>query len=419
MNQTGQHNGSADSIRRTRTVNSTLLEFPGKRAGQKNAPEWREEIKNRVKLRKEGKTGDLPDASEIVNAQPIEPIAHAEPALVISLKPKIAEPKQTPPSSIAARALERVARSRQQFEQFNEGAESNPKNGAATMDLQTDVTPLTLVPSAAALAKPARRVLPAIEDDSIIDFDDAAAEETFVVPKNDQNDFSERATANYQDAAFEQFEIPVSRRKNVELETARETIETFEDLEDEDSIAASLSSVRKTVVARSAALDEQQPATRATAASNAARNRNKQQSEDFAPLGARFVAGAIDLTVGALAAGALAYAFGLWHAAPAANSGAGSGFWQVAAVFVIVEFFYLTALLLLSGTTLGLKAFRLGVVAAEDGYIPTLAQAALNSLVYLLVLATGGIGLLTVFFSSEKRALQDIAAGTIVVTDGE
>jgi uncharacterized RDD family membrane protein YckC len=41
----------------------------------------------------------------------------------------------------------------------------------------------------------------------------------------------------------------------------------------------------------------------------------------------------------------------------------------------------------------------------------------LNSLVYVLSLGLAGLGLLTVFFSTEKRALHDIIAGTVVIQE--
>lgn len=402
MNQAGQNQN--DSIRRTRQVNSTLLEFPNKRQ-QKNADEWRDEIKNRVKQRKEGKTGDLVETVEMSRHSQASEVV-AEPTPVVNLKPKIADPKPAPTTGVAARALERVARSRQQFEQAGGGGFDGGESAVQAANLQSDAPPLTLVPNQAvttATAKTARKItMP-------FDADDFGGGADF---RDDYLSVQQTAAPEFQESAASAAptEIPISRRKNIELETARESYAAVADLEDEDSIQASLGSVRKT----KSALDGQQPETRSAHVGAAARHQRKQLGEDFAPLGKRFAAGAIDLGIGAGAVAATVYALGLWQPISGIEN-----YLLPAALFFAVEFLYLTILPVLSGTTIGLKAFRLGIVHAEDGYIPTFAQAAINSLVYLLVLATGGIGLLTVFLGSEKRALHNIAAGTVVVADEE
>jgi uncharacterized RDD family membrane protein YckC len=87
------------------------------------------------------------------------------------------------------------------------------------------------------------------------------------------------------------------------------------------------------------------------------------------------------------------------------------------ATCAVVMFVYLTATVSMYGKTFGMRLFSLELIDVEDEDYPTLHQAAVSSAVYLLTLAFGGIGFITLPFNEEKRAIHDIVSGTIVVKE--
>jgi uncharacterized RDD family membrane protein YckC len=64
-----------------------------------------------------------------------------------------------------------------------------------------------------------------------------------------------------------------------------------------------------------------------------------------------------------------------------------------------------------------MKLFSLEIIDVQENDYPSLHQAAVSSSVYLLSLALGGIGFLTMLINSEKRAAHDLISGTIVVKE--
>ncbi len=69
------------------------------------------------------------------------------------------------------------------------------------------------------------------------------------------------------------------------------------------------------------------------------------------------------------------------------------------------------------GKSFGMRLFSLELIDIEGEEYPTLHQAAVSSAVYLLSLAFGGVGFLTLAFNDEKRAVHDLVSGTIVVKE--
>ena len=138
-----------------------------------------------------------------------------------------------------------------------------------------------------------------------------------------------------------------------------------------------------------------------------------EEVDDLAPFAMRFNAGLFDLIIGSFA--------GLILLAPFMISGGSwfsfSGFLAFAAVSAVVMFIYMTTAIGMFGKTLGMRIFSLELVDIEENQYPTFHQAAVNSSVYLLSLAFGGIGFLTIPFTEEKRAVHDIVSGTIVIKE--
>ena len=135
--------------------------------------------------------------------------------------------------------------------------------------------------------------------------------------------------------------------------------------------------------------------------------------EDLAPFAMRFNAGLFDMIIGVFASLILLSPFmlsgGTWLSV--------AGFLAIAATVAIVMFVYLTASLAFIGRTFGMRLFSLELVDVEENAYPTLHQAAVSSVVFLLSLALGGIGFLPMFFNEERRAAHDILSGTILIRE--
>ena len=135
--------------------------------------------------------------------------------------------------------------------------------------------------------------------------------------------------------------------------------------------------------------------------------------DDLAPITMRFNAGLFDLIIGGFASMILLspflFATDGWISL--------SGIFAILTVMSIIMFVYLTASISYLGRTFGMKMFSLELVDVEQSEYPTLHQAAVNSSVYLLSLAFGGIGFIPMFFNEEKRAAHDLVSGTILLRE--
>jgi uncharacterized RDD family membrane protein YckC len=138
-----------------------------------------------------------------------------------------------------------------------------------------------------------------------------------------------------------------------------------------------------------------------------------EEIEDLAPFAMRFNAGLFDLIIGSFLSFIVLTPFmissGSWFTR--------AGFLAFAATCAVVMFIYMTVSIGLYGRTFGMRLFSLEVVDIEGEEYPSVHQAAVSSCLYLLSLALGGIGFLTLPFNSEKRAVHDLVSGTIVVKE--
>ena len=138
----------------------------------------------------------------------------------------------------------------------------------------------------------------------------------------------------------------------------------------------------------------------------------EEEIEDIAPFSMRFNAGLFDLIIGSFATLILLAPFmlkGGWFSF--------GGFLGFLAICAAVMFVYMTVAVGFYGRTLGMRLFSLEVVDIEGENYPTIHQAAVSSSLYLVSMAFGGAGFLTLPFNEEKRAIHDIASGTIVVKE--
>ncbi len=141
---------------------------------------------------------------------------------------------------------------------------------------------------------------------------------------------------------------------------------------------------------------------------------DEEEMEEIAPFVFRFNAGLFDFIISAF--------LSLILLSPFMILGGGNWFnMEGALAFLvtcsIVMFLYITAAVGLIGRTLGMGLFSLEMIDAEDNDYPTFHQAAVSSSVYLVSLALGGIGFATMFWNNERRAVHDLASGTMVVRE--
>lgn len=87
----------------------------------------------------------------------------------------------------------------------------------------------------------------------------------------------------------------------------------------------------------------------------------------------------------------------------------------MALAVIAVMFIYLTVSTALTGKTLGLRITSLRVIDARTGLIPTGKQATGRAIVYILSLATAGLGFLMALARGEGRTVHDRLSGTLVV----
>lgn len=135
--------------------------------------------------------------------------------------------------------------------------------------------------------------------------------------------------------------------------------------------------------------------------------------EDRAPLSTRFVAAVLDvITVGFLSlpfAALIELEDGNWHQ-PRIIALMGG-------IAAVLMFLYATVSTALTGRTLGMRLLSLRAVDVRNGLIPTGNQSAGRALIYLLSLATLGIGLLMAFARGEGKTTHDRLTRTAVVRD--
>jgi uncharacterized RDD family membrane protein YckC len=133
--------------------------------------------------------------------------------------------------------------------------------------------------------------------------------------------------------------------------------------------------------------------------------------DDHAPRLKRMAAAIVDLLFVALLcapfAAAIELSIGNWNDTRVSGS--------MGLIAALVMFLYHTCSVALAGRTPGMRLCALQTVDARKACVPTTGQCARRALVYMLSLATGGLGLLYSLFDAEGRAVHDILSGTVVV----
>lgn len=133
--------------------------------------------------------------------------------------------------------------------------------------------------------------------------------------------------------------------------------------------------------------------------------------DDRAPRLKRMAAAFVDLLFVALLcapfAAAIELSIGNWNDPRVSSS--------MALIAGLLMFLYHTCSVALAGRTPGMRFCSLQIVDARKACVPTTGQCARRALVYMLSLATGGLGIIYSLFDAEGRTAHDILSGTVVV----
>ena len=133
--------------------------------------------------------------------------------------------------------------------------------------------------------------------------------------------------------------------------------------------------------------------------------------DDRAPRTKRLAAAVVDLFAVALLSAPFAAAIEL----TISNWGDQRVWGSMALIAALVMFLYHTCSVALAGRTLGMSLCGLQAVDARKASVPTTGQCMRRAFVYMLSLATGGLGIIYSLFDAEGRTAHDILSGTVVV----
>ncbi|MDT7690191.1 MAG: hypothetical protein QOE46_2950 [Acidobacteriota bacterium] len=133
--------------------------------------------------------------------------------------------------------------------------------------------------------------------------------------------------------------------------------------------------------------------------------------DDRAPRAKRIAAALVDLVLVAFLSAPFAAAIEL----TISNWGDPRVSGSMALIVALVMFLYHTCSVALAGRTLGMSLCGLHAVDARKANVPTTGQCMRRAVVYMLSLATFGLGLLYSLFDAEGRTAHDILSGTVVV----
>jgi uncharacterized RDD family membrane protein YckC len=136
--------------------------------------------------------------------------------------------------------------------------------------------------------------------------------------------------------------------------------------------------------------------------------------ENFAPLGRRVCAAIADLFVVGFAVTPFAAIIELRNG----NWGDPRVEVTMGGIVVLAMLLYQTASIGLSGRTFGMAIFSLRAVDSRSGVHPSTLQSIARAISYVLVIATGFLGILTALFDGERRTIHDMLSRTVLVSEG-
>jgi uncharacterized RDD family membrane protein YckC len=427
-------NSNASTSATQPAAGSTLIEFPGV---NRNRPAWRKELSERFReiQQRRAREATLEEEQEFIRAATRAEEApeanssdDARASAQLGLVPTRDEPEMNPIVAAALRRIER-ARSQETASHVTRGG-SHRAHGPATAAARVyDERPETLTED-----EPAKR--------------DEAQTET--APKRSARADAPASEAEQTRATTPLVVVPTNRpavaeAKATEVETAAHVVEekaTPVRTEAPAVNAEASSQVAERVTKRVTEEPSKTVAaqTREAHAQEEAQDSSRQPRhisgvldefwlerngvellpkvsereatyDDRAPRLKRFAAALVDLFVVALICAPFAAAIEL-----TISNWVDPRVWgSMAGIAATAMFLYHTCALALAGRTAGMSLCSLHAVDARKACVPTTGQCARRALVYMLSLATLGLGILYSLFDAEGRTVHDILSGTVVV----
>jgi uncharacterized RDD family membrane protein YckC len=365
----------------TKTTSPTLVEFNNKNA---TLPDWRLQLQNSVRKRLDNRQDN--SAVTVAPSAPRQVNLVTRGATALKAEVEVKPEPIVPANSLLSKALERIDQSRQKY-------------------LITETAP----PVAEAIVKP----FPQTVQQNSLNFLPKTDREEILAnqPKPNLIQFrSETQIEAKDEIKAEKFDtnklppIPLPAKISSSFdkkEPKRIVLEIEDDIPDIHQ--TKIENIHQTQAAEVVADNETETVSA----------EQTEEIEDLAPISLRFNAAIFDLLIGSFLSLILLSPFMMLNG----RFFSWEGFIAFLATFTIVMFIYLTTTIGFLGRTFGMRIFSLEIVDIDENEYPTLHQAAVSSSVYLLSLAFGGIGFLTMLLNTEKRAAHDLLSKTIVVKE--
>jgi uncharacterized RDD family membrane protein YckC len=375
----------------TKETSQTLVEFPNKNA---NFPDWRLKLQNAIRERKDKAE---PTANPDIQTRRRTVTSNANSFSVDVIENKKIEKTTNP---LLALALQRISKSRKLYDETAEKKTEPTLSQPSPMvikPVQAKTYQFT-IPNKAVAVSPEnglRQIAEPLEQS-----------------EPEQNEFVEITKVTPRVIKFEENELLNTANTPTSMNQPKAKIERIKTNKLPNLIPASISSsfgrfFNKTEEpTQSHTVEIKSPET-------VANNSQAEEIEDIAPFSMRFNSAIFDLIIGGFLSLILLSPFmlmgGHWLSF--------EGLFGFLATCSIVMFIYLTTTIGLLGKSFGMRLFSLEMIDANDSEYPTFHQSAVSSSVYLLSLAFGGIGFLTMLMNNEKRAFHDLLSRTIVVRE--
>ncbi|HEV7889902.1 MAG TPA: RDD family protein [Pyrinomonadaceae bacterium] len=416
-------NSNANTSTTQGSAGSTLIEFPGV---NRNRPAWRKELSERFReiQQRRAREATLEEEQELLCAPERESArAEAPPASKTSDEAKasaqlglVPQPDEPEINPIVAAALRRIERARSQ-----ESAPHVTRGGSHR----------THGPATAAARVYDERPEPLVEDTPAAEVEQARATPLVVVPPSRpavteaKAVEAEAATAA---PAVEEKAAPVKTETPPVVEaTSRVTEQVTERITEEPPKAAAQTKVAAARMRQAEVQEETQGSSKQPRHISGVLDefwleRNGVELlpkvaepevtyDDRAPRFKRLAAAVVDLFVVALICAPFAAAIEL-----TISNWVDPRVWgSMAGIAATAMFLYHTCALALAGRTAGMSLCGLHAIDARKACVPTTGQCARRALVYMLSLATLGLGILYSLFDAEGRTAHDILSGTVIV----
>ncbi len=378
----------------TKQTSPTLIEFQNKNAV---LPEWRLQLQNSVRRRNGNGQTETTNAvaysqtvsvSKGANALKAEALEHSAP---VQTGDEVSSGNPT-----LEKAMRRIEASRQKYFVEEKPAQSHltivqnqPKTFPHAVPNVERVLTSKKVENPPATLPTAQGLAP--QEKNAASLTEVKGEKEVRAEKFDTNKLPPLHVKAKLSSSFEKRSIELTKLKTEVSETIGKQINSFD-----------VKSVAARAIAEVTSYEESQIA-------------EYEEADDRAPVALRFNAGLFDLIIGSFLSVILLAPFML----SSGNLFTLQGLFAFLATCSVVMFVYLTTTIGTMGRTLGMRLFSLEIIDIEENAYPTFHQAAVSSSVYLVSLAFGGIGFLTLFMNDEKRAAHDLLSGTIVVKEYE